>query len=1040
MGQHGKIGGEMTFRWRGMWTKMGLAAAMTLMGATAMAQPRLPDRIHQLIHRTWTSDDGLPSNSVTAIAQDKQGYLWFATSAGLARFDGTRFTVYDRHTSSLLKSSFISGVQIVGDAIWFAAKGSGLGSLRDGQLELLSGKDGLTNTNTHVLLADQRGTLWMTTESGGLFSLRNGRFERLGTTDGLPSNELTALASEAGVRLWIGTAGSGLAVREGNIVRVFTKAHGLPSDTITSLHVGRSGLLYVGTDKGVVQREDDRFVPVAADPRLSVSVRALREDRSGRLWIGTDGAGLALVDGENVDWFTSRDGLSRDQVEAIFQDAEGGIWVATQGGGLDVFWSGGFSTYGVRDGLGSDVVLSLLYSSDGAVWIGTAAGGLARIDEQGVRPFGPQDGLGPSGVISLLEDSKGRILAGTIDAGVRVLSGSSYWKVLDDRLSTSRVPAMVEGPDGAVWIGTGAGLMRFMDSERKVFGVEDGFPADNIQALAFDAQGALWVGTNGGLAVMRGEVVATVDRGRPLPQSSILSIRMDGERLWLGTDSAGVVVVDRGTTTTLTTEQGLLDDSAFGFLDDGDGRMWVSCPLGIYSITKRSVDQVIAGEQDLVSKDVYGVSDGLKTGQCVGGSQNVVMRTPDERLWFATQKGVSVVASSFSRRSAKAPLCRIEEVRVDGKGVALGDPVILRSKAKTLEIRYSAASALVQDRIRFEYRLDGYDTDWIEVGARLIAYYTNLDAGDYTLRVRAITADAAGYGTEATLRLRREPRYFETWWFIGICIAGVFLPVALLFRVRTLRIVKRHRELEKVVEGRTEELRRLNQELEEFALRDPLTGLRSRRFLFEVVEPQAALVAARSQLTTLGLDRRANPRETIYGVFLLHLDDFKRINNELGHDAGDMVLGAVARAISRSVRGDDEVVRWGGGEFLVILKDTQSTFLQTFAAKVLDAVSARPLTEVRGTPLRIGCSVGMVAYPPSQRFPKTLSLEQAIFLASKALDVAKDDREDCAVQVIVDDVFVQSEQDYSEAFLSLGSRPSWMSRAFRFEPLPRRAR
>ncbi|MCU0661377.1 MAG: diguanylate cyclase [Myxococcota bacterium] len=1013
-----------------------------LMEATAaMAASELPTRIAQFVHRHWSLEEGLPSTSVTTLVQDSQGYLWIATREGLARFDGNRFTVFDQGSQQKLEADFIAGVQSDGKAIWFGIKGQGLGVVReDGQLEVFGEKNGLLNLDVQDIRVDARSTVWVTTESAGLYALRHDRFERLGQTDGLPSNRLTAIIADSSDRLWVGTDGSGLAVRTGNQFAVHTTGEGLPGNVILSLHLGRSGTVYVGTDKGLARFVDGVFEPIVLKAGVELAVLSVREDRDGLLWVGTDGAGLALVEHSAVSWYTTRDGLGSDRVGSIFQDRDGNVWVGTLGGGLEMFRQGPFSTYGgASDALAEGLVLSLLESKDGALWMGTQSGGLIRVDDTGVTRYAARAN---AQIISLLEHSDGRILAGTAGAGLLVLEkGQTSFAPFDGLASRARVSAMLEGPDAVLWIGLDTGLAQVSKEGIKRFGVEDGMPSDDVKCLALDGQGDLWIGTASGLAVMRDGGISTTDRGRKLPTDALHAIVTDGRRLWLGTESRGIVVLDRDITRSLSTEEGLLDETVFSITEDAVGRLWVTSPVGIYSFGKRSVEDILSGTTTRVTPRSYSVADGLRTRESVGGYPNAVLRTSDRRLWFATTKGVSVVDASRAVLALAAPQARIEEVRVDGVRVPITDPLIVPPRAKSVELRYSAATFLEPERLRFEHHLDGYDDTWRDAGGALVARYANLDAGDYTLRVKALCRESASAGAAAELRLRKLPTYYETWWFYLLVAVGSIGAVAFLALLPLRGARRRNIDLQDAVNAKTKELSMRNRQIEDLALRDPLTGLRNRRYLFEVVVPQTALAAARKQLSTLGLDRRQDAVTGVHGLAIIDLDDFKKLNDQHGHDTGDAVLSAVAQTLAQSVRGDDVVIRWGGEEFLVVLENTQPDFLPAFADKVLSIISQRPILHGSGEPIRVTCSIGLVAFPPSPRFPKTLSFEQTILLADKALERAKGGGKDRAVIARVNDNTVDSEQAFIDVFKDLENRYlGHRGGTVYLENLPRRAR
>jgi two-component sensor histidine kinase/streptogramin lyase len=430
--------------------------------------------------------------------------------------------------------------------------------------------------------------------------------------------------------------------------------------------------------------------------------------------------------------------LSGDIVRAVLEDRDGAVWMATQGGGLSRLRNGAFTTFTKRDGLLSDQVFAIHEDREGSVWIGSYNGGLNRFKDGRFLSY-TTDQLPKSIFITAFhEDPAGAIWIGTAGGGLkRLLAGVFTTYTTKEGLAHNYVWSMVEDKEGHLWVGTDAGLSRLKDGSFQRYDPEGGWLGHGIYALHADEEGSLWIGTSGGgLSRLKGEAF-----------------------------------------THFTTGEGLFDDTIYTILDDRRGYLWMSCNKGIFRVRKSELIEVAEGKRASVRSVSYGVGDGMKSAECNGSTQPSGWSSRDGRLWFTTAKGAVVVDPSRADESVSSPVALMEEVLVESRPVRADEAEEIPSVgpgSRQFEFHYTAPDSRTPERVRFRYRVEGVDRDWVDAGAHRVAYYTSLPPGSHRFRVIA-----GSYENEwneaggASFAFRVKPYFYQTWWFYALCAVAV---------------------------------------------------------------------------------------------------------------------------------------------------------------------------------------------------------------------------------------------------------------------------
>jgi ligand-binding sensor domain-containing protein/anti-sigma regulatory factor (Ser/Thr protein kinase) len=763
---------------------MGLLGLLCLIAPLEPAMGLDPSKaITQYVHSSWGADQGLPHNGVHKILQTSDGYLWLGTEAGLARFDGIAFRVFDHTNTPALQDDFVFDlVEDTEGTLWIGTANGGVTYFRNGvftHVEAIAERGGFT------LAASADGSVWVG-GYGGLKQLINRKVSRSYTTaNGLSGDPIRRLVAGDDSSLWIATSVGLDRLANGKI-----EHH--PLDGRLPGHVA---MLYLDSDASLwIQRGDlrlmrqrqGRFEPWKHLDVPDSPIRDMLETRDGSLWFASTTAGLIRINGTTVSRYTTKDGLSSDEVNELYEDKDGNLWVGTNGGGLDRFREGAFTTFAKEEGLAGDGAYAVLEDSTGDVWVTTSAG-LNRIHGDEVRSFTTADGLPTNNVSALLEDHGMNLLIGTDSGGLARMEQGRFAPgvSVDEGLAPYRVLGLMQDSKQRLWVSTdGGGLARYEKGKIDSYSRKNGLFADSIYALAEDAAGNVWIGTSGGLnSIKEGRVRKYTDNG--LSHASVASLYVDSnDVLWIGTLGRGLFRFENGSFIRYTREHGLPDDSINSIQKDGAGNLWIGSNKGISRLDRDELNSFAAGRSQSVQPVLFGKADGMKSNETNSVTQPSSWRAHDGRLWFPTNRGVVVIDPSRVSLSGRNPVARFEEIRADDVGIDLGAPVVLAPGTQRLEIRYAAPNLSNPERTKYRYRLDGFDKDWVLGGSDRKAQYTNLAPGDYTFHVATSDESGRWAAKDSTLAFTLRPHFYQSGWFQALYLLfGAGVAVA-IYRLR----------------------------------------------------------------------------------------------------------------------------------------------------------------------------------------------------------------------------------------------------------------
>jgi len=790
------------------WTALAVSSGL----CQAALNPTSP--IEQLHQDVWGTDQGLPQNTVTAVLQSHDGYIWFGTELGLVRFDGLRFTVFDKGNVPELRSNVVDALleDRAGD-LWIGTLGGGLTRYSGGLFTTFGAKEGLSSDSVLTLLEDHAGNLWIGTEGGGLNRFRGGHFSVFDAKNGLSNNEVFALAESARGDIWIGTH-DGLNVLRSDGFHKYGTQDGLPKAYVRSLYLDRQGILWIGTNGGGLSSfSNGKFFSWGmADGLSSNAISAIREDSAGSLWVGTIGGGLDRKVGNRFSSYSTQKGLPSSDVWSIFEDRTGDLWLGTGGGGLARLSAGKlFASYGAREGLSTSIAVPVYEDREHNVWIGTYGGGLDRFRDGKFTHFTTRDGLADNQIFTICEDDSGGLWVGTLKGLNRFQGGKFTTYTTKDGLPSDIVFASYADREGNLWLGTRAGLVKWRGGKFTSYSTKDGLSNNVVQSVYEDRNGSLWIGTaGGGLNRFEHGKFEVFDSRRGLSNGFIWSIHEDSDAtLWLGTNGGGLYRLKNGRFTAYTMKDGLLDDAVFEILEDDSKNLWMSSNKGVFRASIKQLNAFAEKKTASISTIAYGPADGLNTKECNGGFQPAGWRSHDGRLWFPTMKGVSVVDPKRAGISEPPPLTTLEAALIDHRAVnTRSGQVRIPPGRGDIEIGYSAPSFHVPEKTIFRYNLEGFDREWVEAGTRRTAFYTKVPPGAYKFRVIASVGGQTWSPAKTPLSITLGAHFYQTAWFYAICIIGLVGAAVGGNSVHIRQMNERKQLLERLIYRKTGDLRK----------------------------------------------------------------------------------------------------------------------------------------------------------------------------------------------------------------------------------------
>ena len=771
-------------------------------------------RLTQYIHNSWRTQDGsAPAADIISIAQTSDGFLWFVAARGLYRFDGFRFVPW----------ALPPTVSMHEIASVFGDGSGGLWVLGDDEIVYL--KAGLVSSHfelrgvqsTQNISEDPDGSLWVVRGSPGsldspLCHVTHQALKCFGRNDGIPISPINSLLADGRGGFWLGGPTALVHWHAGQSEMYPSKGQivSLVPDSDGSLWVG---MIAEGSGRGLAKWKDGTIRPFVSSgfDGSRAAVTRMISDRQGNLWVGTVAKGVFRIHENAVEHYAHLDGLSSDSVWSVFEDREGIVWAATSNG-IDSFRDPAVTTFSALEGLPKDAAMGILATKDGTIWVAND-GSLDRIANGTVSSIRMGAGLPGEQVTSLLEDRAGNMWVG-VDDGLYLFKNGRFFRLPEaNHKPLGMVVGITEDTDGNIWAecsGKPRKLVRIRD-----FQVREEFPESQVppgHSLGADPHGGIWIGTiKGDVALFRNGVLGKKFQVNLKGDSvaDLILAQEDGSVLAGSTDGLFGLRNDRAQR--MTKKNGLPCNWVYSFVEDKHKQWWLNTECGIVELSDAELQRWWTNPETLVQNRLYDAFDGARPSP---PSFRSAAYSADGHVWFVTGVVVQTVDPSRLQKALPAQTY-IESLIADRKEFEAAPNLKIPPNPRDLQVDYTSPSFSIPQRVKFRYRLDGYDRDWHEAGTRRQAFYTDLPPGKYSFRVVASNSDGVWNESAAKLDFSIVSAYYQTNWFRALCacISLALLWVAYQWRVRQLQ-----QQFDMTLEARVGERTRIARELHDTLL------------------------------------------------------------------------------------------------------------------------------------------------------------------------------------------------------------------------------
>ncbi len=785
--------------------------------------------------KTFNVQDGLPQSQVTTILQDTLGYLWIGTADGLARFDGLHFENFNSHnglTGNSVTACFEDGDSL----IWFGLDRSGIsiydiyaGKFRKFKLNHLIHTFRITS-----ILRDSNGTIWIGTDQHGLFRYDGMSGIFLNTQDGIPDNHISYLTLGPDSNLWVATWHGIVAFKPGDFkrqkeFRYFSTENGLPSNKIENILFFNSRFIWIGTcDKGLVRANWQNNAPFNFS-NLKIFdtnnhlpdnwIRTLTKDHSGNIWVGTAKGAVQILQPfskkQRFFTITTQNGIGHNTIDVIFEDREHIIWFGTWGGGLSRYKGKYFETFTTKQGLPDNSVWGIYEDSLHTIWIGTEKGLVGFRENLKLDKLTPryiytrQNGL-PFDFILTIEGDKhnGLWLGGWGDGLAYVQPYKKIFKhyTTKDGLPSGFVVSIKRDDKGNFWLATldhGVSYFNPRTETFKNFNKKNGFPSDKINFIYKDKEGNFWFLTkDNGVVRFDGKRFRQFSGpGQQLDCGVTCMFEDKMQNLWFGTLSNGVLVIKRGVGLIkhITEANGIGGDNIFILAPDFYDHVWIG--------TKRGVDQFNLKDSTLKH---YGFTDGFL---CLEPDQNVYLNDSKRHIWFGGIGGATRYLPEYENHAEVPPKVVLDKVKLFFGEKEIPQNHKLSYRDNHLTFYFTGLSFSDPQKIKYSFKLLGFDRKWSPPGTINYVTYSNLTPGHYIFMVKACNGDGIWSNAAATYSFTIVPPFWmHFYFFVGIILFLILLIYA-VFKWRTWNIHKTNQMLERRVKSRTAELEKITENL-----------------------------------------------------------------------------------------------------------------------------------------------------------------------------------------------------------------------------------
>lgn len=754
---------------------------------------------------SWTSEKGLPGNSVTDIVQDTKGYIYVGTYEGLGRFDGIEFVVINKNYDK--KYNFVSARSLFIDSkgnLWNGSNDEGIFCIGlDDSVKSFSTKNGLPNNSIRAICEDKEGNIWVGTSAGiAAISPEHKVFIPEGMDEFKKENKILVkdLFCDSADRIWICTdLANGLYLYSEKKLSVYNGFKSKKNPSVSYVTQDNNGAFWFGIDPCCVLKknnDEEKLYHISENNQKGTAVSCILQDSKGNMWFSTD-VGLTVLSDGKLYHYKEEDGLVDEKVTRIMEDFENNIWIGTDRGGLEKLSQSQFSV------IKTDETINAV-AEDTFRKVTWLAG------DKGLRCYS-QKGFVTNALTEYCKNLRVRDVLVTENADVIVSSYSSLGVIkysADGKISNwteesgltgNRARASLKHSNGDLYIATtnGLNIIKGSGENAEIVNItkKSGLESDFIMALYEDKNNDVWCGTDGGgifiIDSKTFEIKKKITDLDGLAGNIVFKIEeVHLNQIWVCTGTGLSIITgspDEIEFHNFNFSNGLGSDGVFQALMDYTQTVWFTSNKGIFSVHLNDFKKCISGKSNSVFSKFYGRSDGINTSGVTSTSKSA--KDSFGRLWLTLVDGVAFYDPIKVKRNIKAPCVQIQEITVDDKKIIYdGSTVILPPDTKRFSVKFTALSFISPEQIKFSYRLEGYDSKYSEWTGQRTVSYTNLPHGKYRFSVMAMTRDEVKSKPCQILSINKEPYLWELPLFKFALFAFIILFFAsiVFYRYRVL--------------------------------------------------------------------------------------------------------------------------------------------------------------------------------------------------------------------------------------------------------------
>ena len=818
---------------------------------------------------------GLKHNVITCVMQDANENLWFGSlGGGVCKYDGKYFTHYTEKEG--LSSNFITSIlEDKSGNLWFGTLDAGLNQYDGHQFIHFTEETDFIINSISALIEDQKGNIWMATSDQGVCKFDGKHFTQYSEKQGLGSNNVTAILDDKKGNIWFSTIGAGVSKFDGHTFTLYTQQDGLLHNDVSSLALDNQGSIWMGTSLGPIKYSREAFYTFPPSmPFIHEPVSCITTMKNGDIWFGTLGSGGIRYDGLNFINFTEASGLINNSILAISADKSGSIWLGTDGGGLSKFSGNTFTHVTTKEGLSDNNVFGILESQEKQIWLATSGGGLNRYDGRTFAQYTEQQGLSNFFLYAVVKDKGENMWLATNGNGISKFDGQYFYhfNAANSGLTSNNVLCMLVDTKGNLWFGTrDGGASKFDGQSFTHYQEAQGLSSNTVFSIQEDHKGNIWFGTlGGGVSRFDGHQFSHYRTENGLSNNDVTSILCDKQgNLWFGTLGAGLNRFDGQYFTHFTEKEGLSNDAILSLLQDKKGNLWIGTRFGLSKmslaiqneINKKTAAYSLSASSILFKN--YSYEDGFLG---VGCWRNSLYEAQNGDIYIGTNDRLSIYHPSKLKENPVKPQLSLLDISIYneripwaalegyqdstfylGNGVKVSDfhfsslsawnqlpqNLSLTYFNNNLNFRLVASSQQQPEKIKYQYKLDGFETTWTSLSTKNEVSYANLAPGTYTLRARALSSMGI-WSNELAYPFVIRPPWWRTDWmytFYALLVLGILWWFRRQEKQRQVQQLKLERQKTEQEQQINEQLRRVDALKDQFLantsheLRTPLQGI-----------------------------------------------------------------------------------------------------------------------------------------------------------------------------------------------------------------------